>query len=628
MTVATQESFIRTAAGQFFDPDGVYNFQCVDVAVQYAIACFPGVSWETTFGRGNAKDHFPKNNAYWQSIANVAGDLTSFPQRGDIVIWGGDGYNPYGHIAVVVEADAYTMLVLQQNVDGSGQQPCVLSRIGYDQPGTGGCVGWLRPKIAGAAPITVAPASSAGTMNGIDISMHQAGMNVAATGAQFTIIKATEGVGYADPEYKANLDRARRAGDLIGHYHFARPGATGDNTARAEADWFVKTVKPNLGPDDVVILDWEADRIADTAWAAEWLRIVGESTEKTPWVYMNQNAANTLAWPAAVKAKYPLWGAAYPSSSAQSWGPVNHVPSFNGWNLVAWQYSQTGRLPGYAADVDLNVFYGTAAAWRKLATGGAYKAPLVAVAPAVSGIAQCVVEAGDTLSGIATQFKTTLAELVRVNPGINPDLIYPGQVLNLPTGGGPAAKPAASTATCVVEAGDTLAGIATQFKVDLGALVALNGLTNPDLIFPGQVLKLPSPAKAAAPVAAKPVTKPAAAKPVGRPTKVVVEAGDSMSSIAKQFGVTLPALTAANPQVKNPNVIQVGWVLNMPAVAKASPAKTPAKAAGRGKWIVDPGDTLSAIAAKYPGLTWQAIAKANGITNPDHITVGQVLNLP
>jgi LysM repeat protein len=45
----------------------------------------------------------------------------------------------------------------------------------------------------------------------------------------------------------------------------------------------------------------------------------------------------------------------------------------------------------------------------------------------------------------------------------------------------------------VVEAGDTLSGIAVQFGVDLGALIAVNADTvpNPDLIYPGQVLRLP-----------------------------------------------------------------------------------------------------------------------------------------
>jgi lysozyme len=42
---------------------------------------------------------------------------------------------------------------------------------------------------------------------------------------------------------------------------------------------------------------------------------------------------------------------------------------------------------------------------------------------------------------------------------------------------------------------------------------------------------------------------------------------------------------------------------------------------------VDPGDTLSSIAAQF-GSTAEAIAAANGISNPDYIQAGQVLNIP
>jgi LysM repeat protein len=57
----------------------------------------------------------------------------------------------------------------------------------------------------------------------------------------------------------------------------------------------------------------------------------------------------------------------------------------------------------------------------------------------------------------------------------------------------PAAPAPASVSEVVVEAGDTLSGIAQQFGVGLDALIAANADTvpNPDLIYPGQVLRLP-----------------------------------------------------------------------------------------------------------------------------------------
>ena len=99
----------------------------------------------------------------------------------------------------------------------------------------------------------------------------------------------------------------------------------------------------------------------------------------------------------------------------------------------------------------------------------------------------------------------------------------------------PAAAPAPDQ--CIVEAGDTLSGIAAQFGVDLGALIAVNGITQPDLIFPGMVLDLPS-------------------------SECIVEAGDTLSGIAAQFGVSLERILAVNPGI-DPNLIHPGQVLNL-----------------------------------------------------------------
>jgi LysM repeat protein len=95
-----------------------------------------------------------------------------------------------------------------------------------------------------------------------------------------------------------------------------------------------------------------------------------------------------------------------------------------------------------------------------------------------------VVQSGDTLSGIASRFGVTLGALEAANPQItNPDLIFPGQVVVIPT----------KTVLYTVQPGDTLSGIAAQFfGVTLDALEAANPqITNPDLIFPRQVIRIP-----------------------------------------------------------------------------------------------------------------------------------------
>ncbi|MFZ0546650.1 MAG: LysM peptidoglycan-binding domain-containing protein [Candidatus Promineifilaceae bacterium] len=107
------------------------------------------------------------------------------------------------------------------------------------------------------------------------------------------------------------------------------------------------------------------------------------------------------------------------------------------------------------------------------------------------------VQAGDTLTNIAQRFGTTVAELVALNNIANPNLIYVGQVLQLPggsTGGTPPPPPPPPTGgggTYTVQSGDTLSSIAVRFGTTVAELVALNNISNPNLIYVGQVLQLP-----------------------------------------------------------------------------------------------------------------------------------------
>ena len=69
----------------------------------------------------------------------------------------------------------------------------------------------------------------------------------------------------------------------------------------------------------------------------------------------------------------------------------------------------------------------------------------------------------------------------------NPNLIYPGETLTI---GGAAAPTQSAGTTYTVQAGDTLSGIASKFGTTYQALAAKNGIANPNLIYPGQVLHI------------------------------------------------------------------------------------------------------------------------------------------
>lgn len=114
-----------------------------------------------------------------------------------------------------------------------------------------------------------------------------------------------------------------------------------------------------------------------------------------------------------------------------------------------------------------------------------------------------VVRPGDTLSGIAARYGVSTAALARANGISNPSFIYVGQRLTIPAGaGGSSPAPGGGGGQAyTVRPGDSVASIAYRYGTTVAAIVAANGLANPNYIYPGQVLRIPSGGGAVAPPA-------------------------------------------------------------------------------------------------------------------------------
>lgn len=145
-----------------------------------------------------------------------------------------------------------------------------------------------------------------------DVSHYQSPAQVTAAiaaSAQAVFVKATEGTGYVDPEHDDFAAQVRKAGVLLGHYHFADSVAV----PGAEAHFFLTAADPR--PGELVALDLEAmdgNWSSRIAYAVAWLRAVQNATGARPFWYVNKYwrssllAAGTPAQRAALLS-YPLW---------------------------------------------------------------------------------------------------------------------------------------------------------------------------------------------------------------------------------------------------------------------------------------------------------------------------------
>ena len=210
-----------------------------------------------------------------------------------------------------------------------------------------------------------------------------------------------------------------------------------------------------------------------------------------------------------------------------------------------------------------------------------------------TSVSTYTVHNGDTLSEIADMFGTTVNAICNLNGISNPNLIYIGQVLKIK--GTPQQN---NVMQYIVQYGDTLSEIAVMFGTTVDAICNLNGISNPNLIYVGQVLKIKGTPQQ------------------NNVMQYTVQYGDTLSEIASRYGTTVSALCSING-ISNPNMIYVGQVIK---INGSAPANTDAY------YTVQYGDTLGEIAVQY-GTTVNKLCTMNGISNPNLIYVGQVLRV-
>jgi LysM repeat protein len=214
-------------------------------------------------------------------------------------------------------------------------------------------------------------------------------------------------------------------------------------------------------------------------------------------------------------------------------------------------------------------------------------APRITVQPVAAAQATThTVAEGDTITGIAIRHALRTVDVLTWNGLSWSSTIYPGQVLKLTAGGEQPAAAAPAPASVesgntershTVASGETVWSIAQQYDTSVSRLVSLNSLNEDGLIFPGQKLVVASntvstgettpPAPAPAPEE-EPAPAPA---PEASPQQetYIVQAGDTLWSIAQEHGIGVSELLAANG-LSSTSIIYPGQKLVIPS-AGATP---------------------------------------------------------
>lgn len=321
------------------------------------------------------------------------------------------------------------------------------------------------------------------SMKGLDVSEFQGTIDwdkVKAAGYQFAMIRAGYGFKTLDRQFKRNIAECNRIGLPAGAYWFCY--ALNADTARQEAEGCLNAISgyrfdyPICYDIEQASADYALQNgvtftksLASQIVTAFCSRI--ETAKYYTMFYTNKNFLQTYIQSDLSK-KYALWYAFY-----------NSTPDNTSCGI--WQYTSQGSVPGIGGDVDLNHGYVDYPSVIKKAglnylTGST---PTPAPTPAPDYITY-VVQSGDTLSGIGARYGTTYQTLASLNNISDPNLIYAGQTLRIPENNSGSAK------YYKIQSGDTLSSIALRYGTTVSALQALNGISDPNLIYAGNTIRV------------------------------------------------------------------------------------------------------------------------------------------
>ena len=390
--------------------------------------------------------------------------------------------------------------------------------------------------------------SSSDEYQGIDVSDWQGYIDyssVKSSGIDIVYIKASQGSNIKDAYFDINYENAKANGLKVGFYHFLT--ATNTEEAEKEAQFFAHVISGKT-PDCKLAMDYETlnglaiDEINNIS--ITFLETVKKLTNKDVIIYSDlYNSQNTFNNELAQN--YELWLAYYDGKEKLKNLRTN-------WEFyIGLQYTDRGNVSGIDGSVDRDIYT------KEIFLDDSEEIPATKNPNNTINTESInyTVQRGDTLSEIASRYGTTVQEIVDINNITNPNIIYPGQELRILTNSTVTGQETRGTGsiTYTVQRGNTLSQIASAYGVTVEHIVELNNIQDPNLIYPNEKLRITESEN----TNLNPISQSSS-----RDYTCIVQRGDTLWKIARRYGVSVRYIVRLNG-ITNPNLIFPGRILKI-----------------------------------------------------------------
>lgn len=334
---------------------------------------------------------------------------------------------------------------------------------------------------------------------GTDISSWQGDIDIAALSPQvdFFIFRGYAGSS-KDKKVDRNVNLAIQNGKPYGLYIYSY--ALNTAQAKEEAERLVAlansySVKPAFLCIDMEDADGYKEKhgIPSNQTLKDICTIEGEVFEQAGYYATVYASSSWFRGKLAGLDRFDKWVAHWPMSGGKQKGNSTSPDGESAETCGIWQFTSEGRLDGYNDNLDLNYAYKDFVLNKN---GNTNPTPVVDDSPEITEYDYMyIVKSGDCLSKIGEKVGVNWKDIANYNNIKSPYIIYVGQNLIIPNKpinnvGSNTSTSESNVTTYTVKSGDTLSGIASKFGTTYQKIAADNNISNPNVIYPGQVLKI------------------------------------------------------------------------------------------------------------------------------------------